>query len=95
MLQLETIYVLEGLGPPKEDTYGQQSFSDQVHILRTHQQTGSAYLKHAYCYGPLSLTLKCLGLFNPCATDRSQVKADHKSELHNFRDILLGSRRPA
>ncbi|EIE20725.1 hypothetical protein COCSUDRAFT_57289 [Coccomyxa subellipsoidea C-169] len=50
--QLETVYVLEGLGPPKEDSYGQKSFSDQV-------------------------------------------KADHKSEQHNFRDILLGHRRPS
>lgn len=28
--QLETVYVLEGLGPPKEQSYGQKSFSDQV-----------------------------------------------------------------
>ena len=29
-VQLETVYVLEGLGPPKEQNYGQKSFSDQV-----------------------------------------------------------------
>ncbi|CAL8468069.1 g7608 [Coccomyxa elongata] len=50
--QLETVYVLEGLGPPKEQSYGQKSFSDQV-------------------------------------------TAEHKSEQHNFRDILLGKRIPA
>lgn len=30
VLQLETIYVLEGLGPPKEHAPGSKSFKDQV-----------------------------------------------------------------
>lgn len=30
VLQLETIYVLEGLGPPKEHPPGSKSFKDQV-----------------------------------------------------------------
>lgn len=32
-MQLETIYVLEGLGPPKEHAPGTKSFKDQVVLL--------------------------------------------------------------
>ena len=35
MLQLETIYVLEGLGPPKEYAPGTKSFKEQVSISHT------------------------------------------------------------
>ena len=32
VVQLETIYVLEGLGPPKEHAPGSKSFKDQVSL---------------------------------------------------------------
>ncbi len=50
-LQLETIYVLEGLGPPKEHPPGSKSFKDQVytptHALDTYPWRGQGHLHTA------------------------------------------------
>ncbi len=55
VLQLETVYVLEGLGPPKEDSYGQKSFSDQVHVPCVLKSNSRCRPQHSPCNG------SCLG----------------------------------